>query len=253
MTAWGAIDRLPMEHGVRLAEAPAGFATLYAEARERERRLLSDAQVARLPDGRGLWNAAEWRIRARSARRLASALREQGKALRVLEVGCGNGWLSGFIADAKQRVLGIDACTDELEQAARVFPSVTFARADLHCDALPAQGFDALVFAASIQYFSDVHAAVARAMELLAPGGRIHVFDSVLYPSESEAAEARERTRAYYDRLGVPRMAEHYHAHALGDFRRHGATVLHAPGSRATQWLRLHASPFTHLVIRKKD
>ncbi|HRD52342.1 MAG TPA: methyltransferase domain-containing protein [Flavobacteriales bacterium] len=252
MSNWPWLESFPLANGVRIVEAPSAFEAIYAEARNKERRVLTDEQVARLPDGQGLWNVAEWRIRSKSATRLLRSLNAQGRALRVLEVGCGNGWLSGRMAAAGHRVLGIDPFTEELEQAARLFLSATFARADLHSRALPIGSFDAIIFAASIQYFDSPHLAVKRALELLAPKGSIHILDSILYPSEGTAAAAQERTRNYYARLGVPTLAAHYHAHPLGDFMPYGAELISAPRSRFMQLISGDASPFAHLVIRKR-
>lgn len=252
MSAWPWLELFPLANGVRIVEAPSAFEALYAEARKKERRVLTDEKAARLPDGKGLWNAAEWRIRSKSATRLLGSLNAQGRALRVLEVGCGNGWLSGRMAAAGHRVLGIDAFTEELEQAARIFPSASFARADILSSALPIGSFDAVLFAASIQYFDSPQAVVKRGLELLVPNGSIHILDSILYPSEATAAAAHERTRNYYAQLGVPALAAHYHAHALGDFMPLGAAVISSPRSRFMQLLSGDASPFTHLLIRKQ-
>lgn len=252
MSTWPWLESFPLANGVRIVDIPSAFEALYAEARKKERRVLTDEQVARLPDGKGLWNAAEWRIRSKSATRLLQSLNAQGNALRVLEVGCGNGWLSGRMAAAGHLVLGIDAFTEELEQAARVFPSVSFARADLHSSTSQVGSFDAIVFAASIQYFDSPQAVMKRALDLLARNGSIHILDSILYPSEATAAAAQERTCNYYAQLGVPALAAHYHAHALGDFMPYGAAVISVPRSRFMQLLSGNASPFTHLVIWKQ-
>lgn len=244
----------PCANGVRLLSSPSAFEALYARVRGQEQRILSDAQVARLPDGGGLWNADEWRLRKQGMQRLLRALQQQGPRLHVLEVGCGNGWLAAAMARDGHVVVGIDAFTTELEQAARVFPQVLFARADLFTPSLPMGAFDAVVFAASLQYFSDCGAALERALDLAGAEGRVHVLDSVLYADEAAARSAQERSAAYFTRMGVPEMAVHYHAHCLKQVMRAGdASVLAAPSRKGIRsWLLRNASsPFTHVVLKR--
>lgn len=249
MSAWPGLQDAERVNGVYLFAPPSAFEAHYGAVRAREGRILTDAQVRALPEAPGLWNAEEWRMRARSAARLCAHLAVRGPGRRVLEVGCGNGWLSGLLQRAGHTVIGIDPFTEELEQAARCFPGgPAFARADLFASPLPMGGFDAVVFAASIQYFPDITATLRRALTLLAPGGEVHVLDTVLYTGPREAAAAKARSRAYYTALGFPEMAAHYHAHGLNEMSVVGTRrVLSAP----SLWKRLRgdASPFTHAVI----
>jgi len=238
-------------NGVIMIAPPCAFETLYAQARSAEKRILTDKQVAGLPDGAGLWNAAEWRIRARSAKRLQQAL-GTGAPKKVLEVGCGNGWLSALLQRSGHRVLGIDIFTDELEQAARVFPSgPCFARCSPFSDQLPIRSFDAIVLAASIQYFPNPGMLMTRLFRSLVPEGCIHIVDSVLYSDPEEARKASLRTARYYSSLGIPELAEHYHAHTLDALAGTGrCEVLHAPSNEPLlERLLRRASPFTHVVI----
>lgn len=251
---FGWLQYFPMEHGVRLLDPPGEFEAVYGAARQVEGRILSDEEVLRLPHGKGLKHEAEWRVRALGRDRLVQALNTRGLGLRILEVGCGNGWLSAQLHRSGHHVLGIDRFTSELRQAARVFAGgPEFARADLSCEALPAAYFDAVVFAASIPYFNDLTATLDRARSLLRSGGESHVLDSMLYADEHAASAARTRTTAYYQRLGLPEMAAHYQAHLLDDLLRfEGAQVLHGP-DRPSLWSRLlgrTGSPFTYVMIR---
>ncbi|HEX2616820.1 MAG TPA: class I SAM-dependent methyltransferase [Flavobacteriales bacterium] len=239
----------PVVNGVHLLSGPSPFEAQYGAVRAKEQRILTDDQVRRLPDGTGLWNADEWTVRAQSAQRLVDDLAQRWSSAHILEVGCGNGWLSGLLHRAGHTVIGIDPFTAELEQAARVFDGPLFARADLLASPLPEQNFHAIVFAASIQYFPDPAAAVRRALELTTPfAGEVHVMDTVLYANAQEAAAAQERSRMYYAELGFAEMATQYHAHQRSAFTGIGrCSVLTAP----SRWKRLRGdrSPFTHLVI----
>lgn len=246
-------QNLPVENGVHLLCDRVPFEDHYEKARAAERRILSDAQLLRLPDGTDLWNAAEWLIRSHSADRLVHALSKRGNGLRILDVGCGNGWLSALLQHNGHSVLGIDVFTQELEQAARVFTDgPVFARADLFTSPLPEHSFDVILFAASIQYFQNPSATMERAKRLMASDGEVHVMDSILYRSKTETLAAVERSRSYYQGIGVPEMALHYHAHELEALRSVGSSrILAAPSGmdRTLAKFGRPVSPFTHVVI----
>ncbi len=71
----------------------------------------------------------------RTARRLVHYLGARKKTLEILEVGCGNGWLTHQLADIPgTRVTGLDINFTELQQAARVFsndPNLRFIHGDM--------------------------------------------------------------------------------------------------------------------------
>ncbi|MBK9276268.1 MAG: class I SAM-dependent methyltransferase [Flavobacteriales bacterium] len=243
----------PVEHGVALLEHPGRFAELYNRAREWEGRILDDAEMARLPQRSGGPYSREWRVRARSAQRLLDHLARSGPRSAVLDVGCGNGWMSAWLARAGHSVLGIDRTLPELQQAARVFPDgPRFALADLFNPALDDLRFNVVLFAASFHYFVDARSTLQRA-RMLATDGEVHVMDSMLYPDQKAAGEARARTVAYYAHLGVPELAAHYHAHTLEEVRTAGPhLLLRRPGRWNTLIDRLHGlrDPFHHVVLR---
>lgn len=148
-----ALDRLPTVDGVLLAEAPGPFGPVYHSARSQEGRVLDDEALRRLPGSLPPIHTDEWRVRARSARRLLKHFAGVGGRLDVLDVGCGNGWLSALLARAGHTVVGIDRNLSELRQAARVFPDgPRFALADPFNTALDVCRFDVVLFAASFHY-----------------------------------------------------------------------------------------------------
>ncbi|HEY0976715.1 MAG TPA: class I SAM-dependent methyltransferase [Flavobacteriales bacterium] len=245
----------PAVNGVHLLEPPSDFEQEYAAVRTRERRVLNDDQVRLLPDGSALPNASEWRIREAGMLRLLGCLKVHAPAGQVLEIGCGNGWLAARMQRAGHHVVGIDPFTAELEQAARVFPDgPVFVRAQPFTPALPRDHFDAVVFAASIQYFADADAVLQRALQLVRPGGRVHVLDTILYPDAAAARAAVERSNAYFTRMGHPGMIGRYHAHQRAALMAlPGARLLDRPGPFLRLRSRLGASPspFTHLELSR--
>lgn len=255
ITQWmdGRSNLGPVVRGVSLWEAPGPFGELYHKARAHEGRILDDAEVARLPHMSDGPHRQEWRVRARSAQRLLDHLVRNGRRSMVLDVGCGNGWLSALLARAGHTVLGIDRNLPELQQAARVFPDgPRFALADLFNPALDDLRVDVVLFAASLHYFVDARSTLQRA-RMLAPDGEVHMMDSILYPDQQAAGEARARTVAYYAHLGVPELAAYYHAHTFADVRSAGPhRILRRPDRWNVLVDRLHGlrDPFHHVVLR---
>ena len=193
------------------------FESLYLLVRAIEGRLLSDASVERLPDcPAGNQYRKEWKIRARSCRQLIRYIRKKRKPMNILEAGCGNGWLSHQLASIPDtQVTGQDINAKELEQGKRVFrdsPNLSFTLRRL--EELNPGSFDLVLFAASIQYFKDLHDTLRLSLHLLRPGGEIHIIDSPFYHSK-ELMEARRRSAEYYEQLGVRAMKELYFHHSF--------------------------------------
>ena len=188
----------------------------YERVRRNEQRLLDDHIVQGLPAAGGKTPyAAEWRVRERTMRRV---LRIAGtRPLSILEVGCGNGWLSAHLAAAGHNVTGLDTGATELAQAARVFNDhpVTWVHGDPWAEALSMHRFHLVLFAASIQYFPHLPTILDRCRELLHQDGEVLIVDSPFYTNTDAAHRARERSRVYYGSVGVPEMAAHYHHHTL--------------------------------------
>jgi ubiquinone/menaquinone biosynthesis C-methylase UbiE len=201
----------------------------YLKVRQLEGRLLSDEIVKKLPSS-SLLNiyAKEWIWRARSLARLKRYL-PQHKPLKILDLGCGNGWLANQLAENQQwTVWALDLNKMELEQGARLFGSsrLTFAYADVLQSPFPEKNFDVIVLTASVQYFPDLSQLIVALRKLLNPKGKIHVLDTPFYQNESEQTAAQQRTLNYYTQLGVPQMANYYHHHLWPKAQQLGAKNL---------------------------
>ena len=205
---------------------------LYLRVREKEGRLYPDPIAAHLPDIPAHHPLAdEWQARAASADRLARYIARLPQPPRIIEVGCGNGWLSHKLASLRGvHVWGLDRGGSELVQAARLFhtSNLAFLNADIFRSPFPPHRFDLIVLASVIQYFPDLSALIRTLKDLLTPGGEIHVLDSPLY-NENELASARERTHAYYASLGLPGMAGHYFHHTLSSLQPFSPRWLYRP------------------------
>lgn len=233
----------------------------YWRVRAREFRLYSDDLVRQLPEVPADHPLKkEWDARADSLSRLADHVARFWRDMRVLDLGCGNGWMAHQLAaiSTRIRVYGLDLNRRELTQAARVFvdkPRVKFIYADVFSAPLPPCAFDVIVLASVIQYFPDLPALIRRLLELAAPGGEIHVLDSPLY-AESEVSAARARSEAYYKSKSLAFMTADYHHHTRASLAPFRPEVLYDPGhlfNRLAQWwwAEQPRSPFPWLRITK--
>lgn len=231
------------------------FVKQYIDARKKEHRLYTNKQVIQLPDvpaSHELYK--EWQVRKTSAEMIVHYLRKKKKALKILEVGCGNGWLSAAMAKVKNsNVTGIDINDIELSQAKEVFqhiPNVRFICTDIDEPVLKQQPFDIIVFAASIQYFESVNHVIKTALSLLSRSGEIHIIDTHFYKT-TEIEEAKKRTGEYYNALGFPGMSKHYYHHSLTDFSSFNFSILFAP----SLWQKIlfgNPHPFYRIKIKGK-
>ena len=151
---------------------------------------------------------------------------------RVLEVGCGAGDLAAALGAAGHCVVAIDANAERVAEArARGVDARVAAFPDFRDVA-----FDAVLFTHSLHHVHDLAGAVARARELLRPGGALVVEDFTWDELDAgTAAWAYARFDAERDALrfgprawrhaGDPLAAwrEHFLEHEL-----HGASALRA-------------------------
>jgi len=161
---------------------------LSALSPERDRfvRGYSDEEVALLPDVPVAHpQSAVWRHRKASCRRLVEYLALKSKTLSILEVGCGNGWLSHQLSSIPgNRVLGLDRDLHVLRQAARVFrqqPNLKFMCGDFYSDIMTGLTFDTIIFSASIQYFPSLNEILAASLLRLKEKGEIHILDTPIH------------------------------------------------------------------------
>ena len=228
----------------------------YLAARRAEGRLLEDEVVRGLPEsGRQTIHSAEWRVRKGSLATLLRLMAKARQSLRVLDVGCGNGWMSAQLAKAGHPITAIDTNQLEIGQAARVFGSnvVRWIRTDPYDPILGLHEYDRIIFAASLHYFADLTALIARCDELLVPDGEIHVLDSRFYASSAKRAGAAERTRHHFEQIGVPDMISHYHHHTWEDLRTaasHSRMEIQHPPTRWS-WILGAGGAFPYVVLHR--
>jgi len=230
------------------------FTSTYTGLRKREGRVYSDAEVLMLPDiDPSHQYYREWQLRKNSCKKLVQYINKKESGLNILEIGCGNGWLSAQLAiETKSNVTGVDINIVELEQAQKLFQQITnlnFIEGDIDATKLSDKKFDLILFAASIQYFESLKNILDKALQHLTPEGEIHIVDSKFYPIH-DAVLAQERSHQYYQLLGFPEMSDHYFHHTLEELKAFNYRVLYNPSSWTNKIL-LKKNPFYWIVIKK--
>lgn len=206
---------------------------LYIALRQKENRVYSNDELLMLPDvNKHHVYRKEWRIRKYSCNRLLRYLKHKKKALRILEVGCGNGWLSNQLSRLDQvDVTGLDINIMELKQARCVFghkSNLHFQQGDIRDCVLDKEKFDQIIFAASIQYFPSVSAIISRSELLLSNDGEIHILDSMFY-TDLDVRHAKARSDAYFEKLGFPEMSGLYFHHTFSTLEKLNYRILSRP------------------------
>jgi ubiquinone/menaquinone biosynthesis C-methylase UbiE len=228
------------------------FEHLYILLRKKEGRIFSDGEIARLPDVSSSHpHHEEWKIRKRSCGKLVRYVQENRHLCNMLEVGCGNGWLSAQLAEhMTDSVVGIDINRLELKQAQKVFKNkrnLSFVEGDIRSGILQDEKFDLIVFAASVQYFNPLKEIIRASIRHLTLQGEIHIIDSYFYEPE-EIAAAQKRSKKYFSDMGYPAMSRFYYHHGLRDLKPFNYSVLYDPYTRFHQWFQ--KNPFHWIVIR---
>jgi len=91
--------------------------------------------------------------------------------LRILEVGCGAGWLAERLM--KYGAVTATDLSDEVLEAKRRLPAIDFRKGDFFQLELPTNSFDVVVTQHVLAHVSDQPAFITRIADLLVEGGRI--------------------------------------------------------------------------------
>jgi ubiquinone/menaquinone biosynthesis C-methylase UbiE/predicted ester cyclase len=158
--------------------------------------------------------------------RLLRALDWPWSDLDVVEIGCGTGKNTEWLAPRSRSVVGLDVSLAMLDRARKRAPAARFVRADLlEPWPLDTASADAVRFDLVLEHVAtaDLPRVFAEARRVLRPGGRLRVCE--LHP-DRQAGGSRAHFHADGQRIDVPA-----HAHVVEDYASGGfgvAAIEHA-------------------------
>lgn len=198
--------------------------TLEAEIRN---RFLQEYRTIRHAEGRGSddpdyyrelpyrdltnRNCAMWRMRAKTyryfERKVLGAIEHRtGRALDILDLGAGNGWMSYRLALRNHHSVALDIFSDSLDGlgAARHYPREFPAiEADFGCLPFAPNSFDLAIFNSSFHYSTNYVATLSEVRRCLRPSGAVIILDSPVYRRHEDGEKmARERHQQFAARYG---------------------------------------------------
>ncbi len=193
----------------------AQFIREYETVRRQEGRGAADSAYYRALPYRDLSGrlSADWRIRAASfeaflKRVLAPLERRTGRPLAGLDLGAGNGWLSGRLALRGHAVAAVDLAVNNFDGlGCHQFHAAPFTPLQAEFDRLPLpdQAFDLVVFNASLHYSESYPDTLSESLRVLRPGGKLVILDSPVYrQADSGAQMVREREAQFSRQYGFP-------------------------------------------------
>jgi len=242
---------------IKISEVDETFENLYLQVRKKEQRIYSDDELKLLPyASKRNPHKTEWALKTKSFLRFKKYLSLKKTKLNILELGCGNGWLTGQLAkDFNHNYFCVGLNLKELEQAARVFENenTTFIYADILCASFPANTFDLVVINSALQYFQNISALMKELFFVSKTYGEVHIIDTPFYHSE-EIMAAKNRTLKYYSSIGYPVMASKYFHYTLDEFKYLRYNYLYNPTSfrnRLSSFIFDKDSPFPWIVVTR--
>lgn len=98
-----------------------------------------------------------------------------GKPARILDLGCGNGYVASLIAGEGHSVMGFDVSPDGVEIARKAHPQIEFEVASIYNDDLVkyADMFDVVVSIEVIEHLIYPKELFRRSLQVLKPGGSL--------------------------------------------------------------------------------
>jgi SAM-dependent methyltransferase len=198
--------------------------------------------------------AADPQLRAMLAAYLTDAALPRGS--RVLEVGCGTGAVTRFVAawPGVAAAVGVDPSpvfVAKARELARDLPSLRFEAADGRSLPFAANSFEAVVFHTTLCHVPEPKSLLAEAVRVLRPGGCVAVFEGD-YATATLATRAGDRLDACAEAFREsfvhdPWLARRLPAlvRALGleleSVRSHGYVENLAPGFMLGSWVDMGA------------
>ena len=152
-----------------------------------------------------LWHEWKWLV----IKHLSTLeMEKQGEAIKILEVGCAGGHLSGLLARIfpKAKIFGIDVYAPAILEAKKRFPKITFKVADAHKLPFKKGTFDLVVCSETIEHVVDPKKMLEEISRVMKKGGRTVV--------EMDSGSPLFRIIWYFwTHLGKGKVWRHAHLH----------------------------------------
>ena len=207
---------------IHLTEPDKSLEDLYLKYLKREKRLYIDDEVKLLPyASEKNPHKDEWALKTKSFLRFKDYLSKKKSTLNILELGCGNGWLTGQLAkEFNHNYSCIDTNLVEVEQAARIFAkdNIQFFYGDITKASLPTNTFHIVIVNSTLQYFSDIDTLFKELFTVSKSYGEVHIIDTPFFKA-SELMQARNKSLKYFTALGLPDMSKKYHHHTTEELK----------------------------------
>lgn len=162
--------------------------------------------------------SSEWRVKARSMESLFRVLNPRIHR-RVVDLGCGIGWLSHRLAARDHEVYAVDVVMDGMiglrAAGAYLELGTPFERVcgDLHRLPFMSSIIDAVVCNASLHYADNLKTSLTEIARILRPGGLLTILNSPVHDDGSSAARAESDFRGHLRSLGASQevIAAYHH------------------------------------------
>ncbi|HQE19692.1 MAG: class I SAM-dependent methyltransferase [Aggregatilineales bacterium] len=135
-------------------------------------------------------------------------------APRIIDLGCGAGWLTSILGQFGPTV-GVELSRRAVEEAARKFPHVTFIQADIFTWDYPKEEFDIVVSQEVIEHVDEQERYLAIAHDLLQPDGYLILTTPnarTFYAMQQEQRESwsRQPIENWISRRELANMVKRY-------------------------------------------
>ena len=247
----------PVNGVLRFSEVDESFEKLYLQVRKKGGRLYSDDEVKLLPyASKRNPHKQEWALKTKSFLRFKKYLSQKKSGLNILDLGCGNGWLTGQLAkEFRHNYFCIDINLTELEQAARVFKddNIKFIYANILTTTLPANTFSLVIINSALQYFHNIPLLMKELFFISKPSAEIHIIDTPFYRA-SELIHEKKKTLKYYHSIGFPDMVNKYSHHSADELKYLRFKYLYNPNlmkNKLSNFIFEKDSPFPWIVVTR--
>ncbi len=169
--------------------------------RQKDNRVWNDLEIEEFPQT-FFYNLhqEEWKEKALLWDKLKSYLQTNpGSDLRILDAGCGSGWLSHKISQVVSgKVFGIDIDPAQVTSAKKMFQSgrVSFLEGDIRQSKLEKESFDHIILMDVLPWVEDLHGTIRHCLSLLKDQGELHLMGTPFF-NRKQLDQAKEAFRLY--------------------------------------------------------